>query len=128
VSSGGSEVDPVEGGSDNDYDYVGGDPINSFDLDGMHKRRCRGIALGCRAHNAKHSIGRGAREAGQWAWPNRWKIGGYAVAAACIAATSGWCIAGTSTLLSFKDLLHRAQIWIRSTLFCDTMHGISFRL
>ena len=28
------EVDPVEGGSANDYDYVAGDPVNQFDLDG----------------------------------------------------------------------------------------------
>ncbi|MBW3557832.1 MAG: hypothetical protein KY454_12945, partial [Actinobacteria bacterium] len=28
------EVDPVEGGSCNDYDYVCGDPVNGFDLDG----------------------------------------------------------------------------------------------
>lgn len=29
------EVDPVEGGSANDYDYVAGDPVNQFDLDGQ---------------------------------------------------------------------------------------------
>lgn len=28
------EVDPIEGGSANDYDYVDGDPINGFDLEG----------------------------------------------------------------------------------------------
>ncbi|MGH9024434.1 MAG: RHS repeat-associated core domain-containing protein, partial [Acidimicrobiia bacterium] len=28
-------VDPVEGGSANDYDYAAGDPVNGFDLDGM---------------------------------------------------------------------------------------------
>ncbi|HEY3141025.1 MAG TPA: RHS repeat-associated core domain-containing protein [Acidimicrobiales bacterium] len=28
------EVDPVEGGSANDYDYVAGDPVNAFDLNG----------------------------------------------------------------------------------------------
>lgn len=32
------EVDPVEGGSANDYDYVEGDPVNAQDLDGT---RCR---------------------------------------------------------------------------------------
>jgi hypothetical protein len=47
----------VKGGSHNDYDYVGGDPINSFDLDGTHKRKCRGVALHCRRHNAQHGVG-----------------------------------------------------------------------
>jgi RHS repeat-associated protein len=30
------QVDPVEGGSANDYDYVMGEPINQFDLDGKY--------------------------------------------------------------------------------------------
>jgi RHS repeat-associated protein len=33
------EVDPVEGGSANDYDYVAGDPVNNLDLDGRCKSR-----------------------------------------------------------------------------------------
>src|SRR5207245_6179885 len=30
------EVDPVEGGSANDYDYVAGDPVDNQDLDGTY--------------------------------------------------------------------------------------------
>jgi RHS repeat-associated protein len=34
------EVDPIEGGSCNDYDYVCGDPINNFDLNGTRETAC----------------------------------------------------------------------------------------
>lgn len=37
------EVDPVDGGSANDYDYVNGDPVNNFDLAG----RCNSVAPWC---------------------------------------------------------------------------------
>ena len=41
------EVDPVEGGSCNDYDYVCGDPVNGFDLNGLKKeQRPIPVALG----------------------------------------------------------------------------------
>ena len=30
------QVDPIEGGSANNYDYVGGDPVNELDLDGCN--------------------------------------------------------------------------------------------
>lgn len=36
------EVDPIEGGSANDYDYVAGDPVNDVDLDGrMGEGQCK---------------------------------------------------------------------------------------
>jgi RHS repeat-associated protein len=59
------EVDPVEGGSDNDYDYVAGDPINSFDLDGTHMRKCGRFAVKCKAHNGGHRLGNVVRGAGR---------------------------------------------------------------
>ena len=47
------EVDPIEGGSSNDYDYVNGDPINNLDLAGTYcltgknkNGSCRSISRG----------------------------------------------------------------------------------
>ena len=50
------QVDPVEGGSANDYDYALGDPVDNFDLDGLQvdcrRRRCshRGPSRRIKAH------------------------------------------------------------------------------
>lgn len=49
------EVDPVEGGSANDYDYVFGNPVDNFDLSGEF------CGFGCIKRRAKNGIRKGGR-------------------------------------------------------------------
>ena len=59
------QVDPIKGGSANDYDYAGADPINNFDLDG----RCWSWCPHIRWRRTSHAIGTGlavASSAASW--------------------------------------------------------------
>ncbi|MFI0470177.1 PA14 domain-containing protein [Saccharopolyspora sp. 5N102] len=61
-------VDPVEGGSANDYDYVNANPINATDLDGRCPW-CLGILAGIAARAVVSWAWRAAiRPAATWAW------------------------------------------------------------
>ncbi len=64
------ETDPVEGGSCNDYDYVCGDPINGFDLDGTRVRRKSSVRGGSR-DGSRSDPGNASWCKGSWRHPSR---------------------------------------------------------
>jgi RHS repeat-associated protein len=64
------QVDPVPGGSCNDYDYTCADPVNGYDLDG----RCCGWL----------------KKARHWAWEHKWDIALTAASFVPVAAPLAW--------------------------------------
>jgi RHS repeat-associated protein len=81
-------VDPVHGGSANNYDYVGADPINQFDLDG---RIC---VLGRNPNGSCRGAG-SLRRAGAWLSKNACKI----------KANLGWSAGGMLLYSPFRYAL-----------------------
>ncbi|WP_309115895.1 PA14 domain-containing protein [Saccharothrix sp.] len=90
-------VDPVEGGSANDYDYVSGDPVNKTDLDGRWCGWCR-KAWGAVKRGAT-AVARKTVQFGKWAWRNKWDIATVVVAGACVAVSAGTCLLAGAALV-----------------------------
>jgi RHS repeat-associated protein len=72
-----TSVDPIEGGSANNYDYVSGDPINHFDLDGK-------FCMGFWYHCAHVNLGKALRKVAKYNW-RRIDISASFCAIGCVA-------------------------------------------
>ncbi|MFE7189899.1 ricin-type beta-trefoil lectin domain protein [Kitasatospora sp. NPDC057541] len=77
-------VDPVYGGSANSYDYVYGDPLGQYDLDG------RWCAFGKNPNGSCRGASK-VKAAAKWTWDNRGKITAAAAFTACTVASAGAC-------------------------------------
>jgi hypothetical protein len=108
---------PIEGGNANDYDYVAGDPINQYDLDGQ-------ICWSCHAKKLKKAVKRGARYATSQALRGARALGGVAsrnrdlllgltVSATCVASGGAACAIGSTALFLLKanDVRRRKGGW-----------------
>ncbi|MGX4735377.1 DNRLRE domain-containing protein [Kitasatospora griseola] len=80
-------IDPVYGGNANAYDYVHGDPLNRFDLDGR-------ISCGWCKKAAKATWS-GVKTGAKWTWNNRSQIASAVGVGVCIYATVGVCAAAS---------------------------------
>jgi len=90
------EVDPVEGGSCNNYDYVCGEPINAVDLGGTICFRCAAEHLAHAAYTVARTIGHAINQSSQamvvtaqavWNSDTFWTAAGVAGLVGGLAAT-----------------------------------------
>ena len=90
-------VDPVEGGSANDYDYVDADPINSTDLDGTWNWR------------------KGLKKVGRWAAKHKWDIALTAVSFVPGVGAAAWAYRGFRAVRALKAAACVANSFIAGT-------------
>jgi RHS repeat-associated protein len=110
-------VDPVDGGSANDDDYVSGDPLNAFDLNGTCKAKKSG-GLWRHVRNLRCSGSRRVRAGGRWLYRHT-ELSGSFYAIRCygvgfqggtLYTQSGWgcCFVGVNVGVSRRSYEQRS--------------------
>ncbi|WP_020647210.1 PA14 domain-containing protein [Amycolatopsis balhimycina] len=107
-------VDPVDGGSANDYDYVHGDPVNRQDLDGT---RCWSIfSWACKAGRAVRDVWHGVtRVAGATVHFARTVVTGITQAAGRVLGYAGrivWRVARALAETSFRFGMALGRVFV----------------
>ncbi len=111
-------VDPIHGGSANHYDYVAGDPINSYDLDGQ--AACTGwrkwaCAVGTVASfvalvPGPVGIVGGAVGAVSYSVGGDWTNAAISVGAAVTGGIAGWTAKGTKVVAAIGSAQARSRV------------------
>ncbi|MCP9946584.1 hypothetical protein LUX12_20235 [Streptomyces somaliensis] len=114
-------MDPVHGGNANAYEYVNGDPVNRYDLDGRWSwgrktwRRFTNSRVGKWAYRHRNRIARGA---------------GLAALGVCVVASAGLCAAASvGAYVAGEMAKKRRQRWSkRGMAFNAVTLGIGFKV